>query len=87
MILSGVSDLDLQKGKSQKDVEGGNLVGWVCYKIKNGQAVDVRFSLAGSNIFTSTGGSLGSDPLGPSSGVLSGMVDGASAAMNFQLKS
>ncbi|KAI3751506.1 hypothetical protein L2E82_22594 [Cichorium intybus] len=28
-------------GPEFKDVEGGNLVGWVCYNIKKGQALDV----------------------------------------------
>ncbi|GJT00140.1 leucine-rich repeat receptor protein kinase EMS1 [Tanacetum coccineum] len=42
----GVILLELVTGKEPtglefKDVEGGNLVGWVCYKIKKGQAVDV----------------------------------------------
>lgn len=42
----GVILLELVTGKEPtglefKDVEGGNLVGWVCYKIEKGQAVDV----------------------------------------------
>ena len=43
----------------------------------------IRFSVVGSEIFTPTGGSLGSGPIGPASKVFVGTVGGVSPAMGF----